>query len=115
MSDTARKAVITTAQVQEALKAYNDFRTEIGRPVLGTEFDKGARGKGFAVYSPTGEVVNYYETKEEAYVYFTRWVEVGNEILGASHVTVTKPDSKKTAKPASETKAPNGAAEKPAA
>lgn len=97
MSENTRKAVITTAQVQEALKDYNDFRSQIGLPVLGTEFDKGARGKGFAVYSPSGEVTNSYETKEEAYVHFTRWVEVGNEILGASHVKVVKPEPVKTA------------------
>lgn len=101
MSD-ARKAVITTAQVQEALSEMNALRSEIGLPIDGTEFDKGARGKGFAVYSKDGNAVQTFETKEAAYVAFTTFVKVGNIILGASHVKVVKPEPAKTVKKATE-------------
>lgn len=90
MSD--RKAVITTAQVQEALAEMNTLKTEIGLPVLGTEFDKGARGKGFALYNATGSVVQSFDTKEAAFNLFSSFTEIGNVILGASHVKVLKPE-----------------------
>jgi len=102
MSDATRKAVITTAQVQEALTEMNTLRAEVGLPVTGTEFDKGTRGKGFAIYSPSGEAVETFETKEAAYVKFSQFVETGNVILGASHVKVVKPEPAKDTKKASE-------------
>lgn len=105
MSD--RKAVITTAQVQSALDDMNNLRREIGLPVTGTVFDKGARGKGFATYvdgSDTAPSVQYFDTKEAAYILFSTFVEVGNTILGASNVQVVKPEpAKAPAKTASKT------------
>lgn len=95
MTDVTRKAVITTAQVQEALNNMNALKSEIGLPVLGTVFDKGARGKGFAVYTDKDAQVETFETKEAAYVNFSTFVEVGNTILGASHVKVVKPEPAK--------------------
>lgn len=109
MPENTRKAVITTVQVQEALNDMNALRSEIGLPVDGTEFDKGNRGKGFAVYTDKGVSVESFETKEEAYVKFSQFVEVGNIILGASHVKVVKPEAPKTTKTAEKP------AEKPAA
>lgn len=104
MSADGRKAVVTTAQVQAALDEMNTLRAEIGLPVTGKVFDKGTRGKGFATYvdkTPTSPVVEVFETKEEAYVKFSQFVETGNTILGASHVKVVKPEPAKTS-----TKAP---------
>lgn len=92
MSD--RKAVITTAQVQEALEEMNKLRSEIGLPVGGTVFDKGARGKGFATYTDKDVLVESFSDKESAYVKFTQFVEVGNIVLGAAHVKVVKPAAK---------------------
>ena len=100
-----RKAVITTAQVQEALNEMNTLKAEIGLPVLGNSFGKGARGMGFAVYtdeSATAQVVESFSDKESAYVKFSQFVEVGNIILGASHVKVVKPEPAKTVKKATE-------------
>ncbi len=101
MSETkTRKAVVTTAQVQSALDDMNALRAEIGLPVDGKVFDKGLRGKGFAVYvdgSDTAAVVNTYETKEDALREFSAFAEIGNVILGASHVKVVKPTAKAAA------------------
>lgn len=93
-----RKAVVTTAQVQAALDDMNILRSEIGLPVGGTVFDKGLRGKGFAVYadgSDTAAAVTSYETKEDALREFSAFVEIGNIILGASNVKVVKPAAPK--------------------
>lgn len=82
MSDATRKAVVTTAQVQAALTQYTQTLSSVsGLPVEGLEFDKGARGKGFAVYNGQGAVVDTFETKEEAYVKFTNWHTVASQVL----------------------------------
>lgn len=82
MPETAtRKAVVTTETVREALVKYLETRKTIGFEDGKYEFDKGARGKGFALYNEKGEVVVFFETKENALVFFTRWTEVANEIL----------------------------------
>lgn len=114
MSESTRKAVITTAQVQGALDDMNTLKAEIGLPINGTVFDKGARGKGFAVYTADDRPVETFETKEAAYVKFSTFAEVGNTILGASHVKVVKPEPAK-AEPAKATKATPKAAENAAA
>src|SRR6478736_6586710 len=82
MSEATRKAVVTTAQVQEALNLYTQTLSSVsGLPVEGLEFDKGARGKGFAVYNSKGDVVDTFETKEDAYVKFTNWHTVASQVL----------------------------------
>lgn len=104
MSEATRKAVVTTLQVQNAVNRYETVKAELsGTPALGLSFDKGARGKGFALYDPSDNVVNTFETKEEAYLHFTRWVEVAEEILliqatrKASETEAVKPSTRKTA------------------
>jgi hypothetical protein len=68
------------------------------------EFDKGARGKGFATYDPSGNVIEQYDTKEDAYVKFTNWVTVAEQVLSliaARPVEQVKETAKKPAqKPA---------------
>lgn len=85
MSDTtARKAIITTAQVQTALDSMVALKSEItGETLPVLSFDKGARGKGFAVYSTDDSVVHSFDSKEEAYNMFTVWVEVATEVWEA--------------------------------
>jgi hypothetical protein len=78
---TARKAVVTTAQVQEALNNYKTVTAELGNThAQSWEFDKGARGKGFAVYSDN-DVVMPFETKEEALNHFGTYVKVAREVI----------------------------------
>lgn len=82
MSEASRKAVVTTAQVQEALNSYTKALAELsGADLVTLEFDKGARGKGFAVYNGTGAVVDSFETKEDAFVKFTNWVTIAGQVL----------------------------------
>lgn len=82
MSDSTRKAVVTTLQVQAAINRYETVKAELsGLPAVGLTFDKGARGKGFALYDPKDVVVNSFETKEEALLHFTRWVEVAEAVV----------------------------------
>lgn len=82
MSDSTRKAVITTAQVQESLADFLKVLSEAsGKPVETIEFDKGARGKGFATYRADGSVVDTFETKEDAYVKFYNFAEAGRQVL----------------------------------
>lgn len=108
MSEATRKAVVTTAQVQAALNSYTTVLGELsGLPTETLEFDKGARGKGFAVYNKAGDVVDTFETKEDAYVKFTNWVTVAEEVVKiqaervAREAAETKPTTRKTpAKPA---------------
>jgi len=45
------------------------------------EFDKGARGKGFAVYAKDGSVRDTFDTKEDAYVKYTNWTTVAEQVL----------------------------------
>lgn len=79
---STRKAVITTAQVQAAVDKYTETLSTIsGETAVKMEFDKGARGKGFAVYNKAGDVVDTFETKEDAYVKFTNWVTVATQVL----------------------------------
>lgn len=67
MSDTARKAVVTTAQVRDAFASYASALVLVGQPeVAGNEFDKGLRGRGFAEYDAAGNVVRTFETKDDA-------------------------------------------------
>jgi hypothetical protein len=96
MSENTRKAVVTTAQVQEALNAYNDLRGKIGLSVTEKEFDKGARGKGFATYDEKGVQVRVFETKEEALMGYRAWHTVVSEVLTSEQVTVLDKPAKKT-------------------
>lgn len=109
MSENTRKAVVTTAQVQEALSSYLTVRKELGFTVETLEFDKGFRGKGFAVYS--GEtVVTSFETKEEAFTHYSRYAEIAAEVLAQ----IVKNQAEHAAsKPAAKTA--SKAADKPAA
>lgn len=93
MSDAARKAVITTAQVQAALQAVNDNYRTIHPEWKNTEFDKGARGKGFAEYAQDGTVVRTFETKEDAYVHYSTFAEGMKAVM----VYLPKPESEATA------------------
>lgn len=103
MSDTARKAVITTAQVQEALNTFTrTLATVSGQEVETLEFDKGARGKGFAVYAKDGSVRDSFETKEDAYVKYTNWTTVAEQVLAliAARPAETDDKAKTARKPA---------------
>jgi hypothetical protein len=103
MSDTTRKAVITTAQVQEALNEFTKtLATVSGKELETLEFDKGARGKGFAVYNSKGEVVDTFETKEEAYLKYVNWVTVATQVLQLQQL---RTEVKEEVKPAKATKA----------
>lgn len=109
MTDTNRKAVITTSQVQGAVNRYETVRETItGVPAEGLLFDKGNRGKGFALYNSKDVAVETFDTKEDAYVKFTNWVATATEVLTLQQTRLVETD--KTAK-----KAPAKAAEKPAA
>lgn len=81
MSDTTRKAVVTTAQVQAAVKEYTTAIAEIsGQDRVEMDFDKGFRGKGFATYD--GEtVVKTFDTKEQALDFYATWVKVAGEVV----------------------------------
>lgn len=64
---TARKAVVTTAQVRDAFASYASALVKVGQEsVASHEFDKGARGRGFAEYDGAGNVVQSFETKDDA-------------------------------------------------
>lgn len=81
MSDTTRKAVVTTAQVQAALTEYVTMLGTIsGQPVAALEFDKGFRGRGFAVYTADGSVVDSFDTKEDAFVKYSNWVTTARQV-----------------------------------
>lgn len=83
MSDTTktRKAVVTTAQVQQAVNDYTQVVSEIsGQDRVELDFDKGFRGKGFAVYN--GEnVVTTFDTKEDALDFYADWVKVAKDVV----------------------------------
>ena len=105
MSDATRKAVVTTAQVQEALNAFTKtLSTVSGQPESPMEFDKGNRGKGFATYDKSGNAIEQYDTKEDAYVKFTNWVTVAEQVLSLIAARpaeeVKEPAKKTTQKPA---------------
>ena len=68
---STRKAVVTTAQVREAFAKYVGALVLIGQnDAAGNEFDKGARGKGFAEYDGAGNVVRSFETKDDALAFY---------------------------------------------
>jgi hypothetical protein len=103
MSENTRKAVITTAQVREALAEYLKIRLENGvaEATPGSlEFDKGMRGKGFATYKGN-DVVAQFETKEEAYSFYKTWSDVALEVLemmaNKPAPEATKPSAKRGA------------------
>ncbi len=97
MSETkTRKAVVTTAEVQEGLSLYLATREAIsGAKAEKQEFDKGARGKGFATYDASGAVVKTWETKEEALSFYAGWVEVAKDVLAMQQTR--KPEAAKVA------------------
>lgn len=110
MSESTRKAVITTAQVQAALTEFTKTLSVIsGQEVETLEFDKGSRGKGFAVYAKDGSVKDTFETKEEAHVKYTNWVTVATQVLALQQGRTDN------AKKAETPKAASKASEKPAA
>ncbi len=83
MSETkARKAVVTTAEVQNAVNNYTATRATLtGQDAESLEFDKGARGKGFATYDASGAVVASWETQEDALSFYGTWVKGATEVL----------------------------------
>ncbi len=83
MTAAARKAVVTTAQVQEALNIYLSVRANLAgleTPDV-QQFDKGFRGKGFATYDADNNVVSNWETKDEALSFYSTWRSVANEVV----------------------------------
>lgn len=92
MSETTRKAIITTDQVQAAVNGYETVMEKVtGKPAVGLLFDKGARGKGFALYAPDDSVVETFDSKESAYIKFSTFVQVAEVILNSPMVTVKVP------------------------
>lgn len=75
MAENTRKAVVTTAQVQEAFSRYQAAHRVVGTDLSGHEFDKGARGKGFAEYDGAGNVVRSFESKEDALTLYSLTAE----------------------------------------
>lgn len=113
MSENTRKAVITTAQVQTALNNAASIRAAVtGKPVEALTFDKGARGKGFAVYSADDKVITTFDSKEEAFIHYNRWAEVATEVLALQQ---QRTESAKTEPAKAPTKTATKAAEKTAA
>lgn len=91
MTDTkTRKAIVTLADVQEAFKGYAAVRSNIGMPVTGHSFDRGARGKGFAQYDQADGIVRTFDTKEDAHIFYSRYVEVAQEVMHAPAVTLAE-------------------------
>ena len=73
---TTRKAVVTTAQVQEAFASYVLAHVRNGDDTKNSnEFDKGLRGRGFAEYTGNGLVVRTFDTKEDALTYYSLLAE----------------------------------------
>ena len=84
MSETKiRKAVVTLADVQIAFAAYAGVKAEIGSPVSGHSFDKGPRGRGFAEYDATDDIVRTFDGKEDALTFYSRYAEVAREVIDA--------------------------------
>lgn len=102
MSD--RKAVVTTVQVQDALSKVNDNYKFVLPDWKDTEFDKGARGKGFAEYDQSGSVIRSFDTKEDALKFYTQFAAGQASMM----VYLPKSDEKAPRKAAAK------AAEKPA-
>lgn len=95
MSDTStRKPVITTVQVQEALDRVNANYKTLDPKFLSFEFDKGARGKGFALYTASGDVARSFDTKEDALV----WANTFADGMVAVMSTLPKPKTTGAAK-----------------
>ena len=90
--NTARKAVVTTAQVQEKVNLYAEVRKEIAglEKVETFEFDKGMRGKGFATYDSDGNVVETFEGKEEALTFYNTWINAAWQIKNLIETKVAK-------------------------
>lgn len=103
MSENTRKAVVTTAQVRDAFASYASALVKVGQEsVVDHEFDKGLRGRGFAEYDGNGNIVQSFETKDDALNYYS---------LIAKGMWIVL-DAQESAKPA---KTPAKVAEKPAA
>lgn len=105
MSDTARKAVITTAQVQEALDRVNANYKTLYPEWLSYEFDKGHRGRGFAQYNPDGSIVRSFDTKEDALGYFTSYADGMDAVLVVLPKAETPESKPKTTRKPAETNA----------
>lgn len=115
MSDTkVRKAVVTTAQVNDALGAYVKLYSEVsGQESPALELDRGPRGgQPFAVYVKGSDtIVKGFDTKDSALAFYSNYVDVATEILGAlvARNLITESDLRKSEE--SEAEKP---AEKPA-
>lgn len=101
MTEKIRKAVVTTAEVQEALSEYLRVRAELSgtEQSEALEFDKGARGKGFATYDSSGTAVKTWETKEEAREFYATWTRVASEVLSAIADRARRETEEKKAQP----------------
>ena len=83
MSEKARKTVVTLEMVRTAFAAYAVVKSQIGMDVSDHSFDRGARGKGFAEYDGTDRVVRTFDSKDDALVFYSRYVDVASEVLSA--------------------------------
>lgn len=104
MTEKARKAVVTLADVQEAFSLYKAVKADMGAPILGNAFDRGLRGKGFAEYDATDSIVRTFEGKEEAQTFYGRYAEIAREVMAAvGHAApVTEAQEERNSQEASE-------------
>lgn len=105
MSENTRKAVVTTAQVQAAFDRYKAAHKVIGTDLDGSEFDKGARGKGFAEYDAQGAVSRSFDSKEDALTHYGlvatgMWTVIHAAKLENQESETTDKPAKRTAKSA---------------
>lgn len=114
MSDTtARKAVVTTAEVQTILRAVNENYRQFVPDYPMTEFDRGGRRGGFAEYGVNDTIVRTFTTKDEALSFYTAFLEGMNAVIAAGVVKAqTESESTEAEKTStSRRKAPQTAAE----
>lgn len=91
MSDTtARKAVVTTAQVQAVLDYVNTMLHKLDNTHVGTEFDQGGRRGGFAEYRADDSTVRMFTTKAEALEFYTAFAAGMEAVLNHGNVSVVE-------------------------
>lgn len=91
MSDTtARKAVVTTAQVQAVLDYVNTMLHKLDNTHIGTEFDQGGRRGGFAEYRADDSTVRMFTTKAEALEFYTAFAAGMETVLNHGNVSVVE-------------------------
>lgn len=91
MSDTtARKAVVTTAQVQAQLDIVNTILHKLDSTHVGTEFDRGGRKGGFAEYRADETVVRSFDTKDSALTFYTALAEGMRQVAEHPNVSIAE-------------------------